>query len=490
MSDIHLPVSQAKANGAYYTPHSVANLLVRYAVRRQSDQLLDPSCGDGRFIALHEHSIGVERDNIAADLASERAPLAEIHRSDFFVWASKTQNRFDCAAGNPPFIRYQLFAGDVRKRALKSCHELGVRFSGLTASWAPFLVVTASLLRPGGRMAFVVPAAIGHAPYAAPLIEYLVGHFDTIRIVAVREKLFPQLSEDCWLLLADGFSGTTDHIQFDTVDTVCDSFQSKSTSLVAVDDWRNSWNSRLRPFLLNAGERSMYLEIAHAKQTVRLGEISNIGIGYVTGANDFFHLTPSEARRWDIPDAYLQPTVRRGNVLGNQVLSKQAVDAWCEADESFLLLSIPKTEKLPTSVRRYLESPSGLEARSAYKCRNRSPWYSVPDIRVPDFFLNYMSGTAPHMVRNAAKASCTNAIHAVDVNCVRDKNWLIRWWDTTFTKLSCEVEGHPLGGGMLKLEPREAGRVALSSESNFHNCFGSELRDALSNIRKWRHCDQ
>jgi adenine-specific DNA-methyltransferase len=34
-----------------------------------------------------------------------------------------------------------------------------------------FLVTTASLLKQGGRLAFVVPAEIGHAPYAAPLVE-------------------------------------------------------------------------------------------------------------------------------------------------------------------------------------------------------------------------------------------------------------------------------------------------------------------------------
>lgn len=250
MSDPQLPVDFTKANGAYYTPHAVADLLVRHAVRRKTDLLLDPACGDGRFVALHENSTGVELDALAADLASERAPLAKIHRADFFEWASRTQNRFDCAAGNPPFIRYQLFGGDVRKRALQRCGELGVRFSGLSASWAPFLVVTASLLRPGGRMAFVVPAAIGHAPYAAPLIEYLVGHFDAIRIVAIRKRLFPRLSEDCWLLLADGFSGETQCIQFDSVDSLDDLFQSNSVSLVTVNEWRNSWGCRLRPFLL------------------------------------------------------------------------------------------------------------------------------------------------------------------------------------------------------------------------------------------------
>jgi adenine-specific DNA-methyltransferase len=30
------------------------------------------------------------------------------------------------------------------------------------------------------------------------------------------------------------------------------------------------------------------------------------------------------------------------------------------------------------------------------------------------------------------------------------------------TALSCEIEGHPLGGGMLKIEPGEAARLLLT----------------------------
>ena len=206
-----------KESGAYYTPDHVVRSLVRWAVRAPTDRMLDPACGDGRFIAAHPNSVGVERDSKAAALAVRRAPGSRVHEGDFFVWAAAAE-RFDCAAGNPPFIRYQTFRGADRARAFRICADLGVEFSGLTASWAPFLVATAGLLRPGGRMAFVVPAAIGHAPYAAPLIEYLVANFAAVRVVAIREKLFPELSEDCWLLHAGGHGGAADRIDLAVLD--------------------------------------------------------------------------------------------------------------------------------------------------------------------------------------------------------------------------------------------------------------------------------
>ena len=184
-------VNRQKLSGAYFTPEPLVEALVCWAVRNESDRLLDPSCGDGRFIAAHANSVGIEQEPESARAAIERAPWALVHEGDFFQWAEATPERFECCAGNPPFIRYQHFNGAIRKRALELCARQGARFSGLTSSWAPFLVAAASLLNPGGRMAFVVPAEIGHAPYAAPLLEYLVANFESVHIVAVREKLFP-----------------------------------------------------------------------------------------------------------------------------------------------------------------------------------------------------------------------------------------------------------------------------------------------------------
>src|SRR5512147_1510450 len=126
-----------KQTGAYYTLDPVVGSLLRWAIRHDHDRMLDPSCGDGRFIAGHRNSVGIEQDLEAARGAISRAPWALIHEGDFFSWASETAERFECAAGNPPFIRYQTFKGEVRIRALDLCSRMGTDFSGLASSWAP-----------------------------------------------------------------------------------------------------------------------------------------------------------------------------------------------------------------------------------------------------------------------------------------------------------------------------------------------------------------
>jgi adenine-specific DNA-methyltransferase len=476
-----------KETGSFYTPDAIARSLVRWAVRCPKDRLLDPSCGDGRFLALHESSVGVEQDPHAAAAARGRARSPIVYEREFFEWAQATDERFDCAVGNPPFIRYQRFSGEVRARALRLCGRLGVHFSSLTSSWAPFLVAASGLLRLGGRLAFVVPAEIGHAPYAIPVLEYLVDRFAAVQVIAIREKIFPDLSEDCWLLFADGYGERSDFIKFSPIERFgfmeTPPQQGRTIGMV---EW-NYWQKRLRPFVLDSSVRALYRSIADRSSTRRLRNVAKVGIGYVTGDNDFFHLRPSTAASFDIPEAYLYPTVRNGRFLKKLAVTTQDVHGWRERDEAAFLLRIRRSDPFPAPVARYLRTPEGRRAQTGYKCRNRNPWFVVPDVNIPDAFLSYMSGEGPALVLNQAGCTCTNSLHAVAMRNGMSAAQLQRDWYQPFTQLSCELEGHPLGGGMLKLEPREAANVLLAKGHPKSKDMIRLVPDAVETMRRWRH---
>lgn len=477
-----------KRSGAYFTPGDVSEALVAWACRKPADRMIDPSCGDGQFLALHRNSVGIEQNPVSAHRAIERAPGALVHEGDFFTWAIETRERFECAAGNPPFIRYQTFKGEVRRRALGLCLDLGVQFSGLASSWAPFIVATAGLLKRGGRLAFVVPAEIGHAPYAAPLLDYLVASFSTVQIIAVRRKLFPALSEDCWLLYTDGFGGKADTIDLTVVDDfVPGRAPPKATVKIDLEDWRTVWNRRLRPYLLPASARGLYAGTLADPQTRLLADFATVGIGYISGHNDFFHLRHSDATRLGIPSAFLQPSIRNGRAMPDKQITKATVENWKRNDDPVLLLRLARDQEVPAAVRDYLNSSAGHEARQGYKCRNRAPWYAVPDVQIPDFVMSYMSGRNVNLVRNTAGVSCTNSVHSVRVRDQALASNLLPKWTSPFVRLSCELEGHALGGGMLKLEPREAGRIAFPSIAHSKKASDDELEEGIRSLQRWRH---
>lgn len=482
---LRMDANRQKLTGAYLTPEGVVKSLVRWAVRRPTDRLLDPSCGDGRFLREHRPSMGIEQDPGLAAVAHRAAPGSLVREGDFFTWAAETNERFECAAGNPPFIRYQRFSGEVRERARRLCQGHGVSVSALSSSWAPFLISTVGLVKEGGRMAFVVPAEIGHAPYARPVLQYLMCSFGYVHVLAIKNKIFSGLSEACWLLFASGRGRQARQLSL----SVADSYESSATppkrasaNVVTKRDL-DVWDGRLRPFLLDREVRDSYLQAT--KEAVRLGDLATVGIGYVTGANDFFHLRPSQARRLRLPERHLAPSIRYGRLLNGKCLTRASVMEWHRADEPYLLLRLSPDECFGRRVTAYLESAHGLEARRSFKCQSRDPWYSVPNVRVPCGFLSYMSGAGPSLVENSAGCVGTNSVHVVHLKQGVSRRALFDAWGNDLTALSCEIEGHPLGGGLLKLEPTRAARVLIDRQAAKRFAPDVAAR-GLATMRFWR----
>ncbi|MBV8299996.1 MAG: N-6 DNA methylase [Candidatus Eremiobacteraeota bacterium] len=483
-------MSKRKQLGQFFTPEAVAKTLVRWAVRRDEDRVLDPACGDGEFLSAHECAVGIELDAVHAAAARGRAPAALVHEADFFAWAAQTHERFEAIVGNPPFIRYQGFSGAMRARALKQSAAFGAVLPQVTSSWAPFIAASSLLLKPGGRLAFVVPAEIGHASYAAPLLEALCAKFERVAVVAVREKLFAALSADAWLLYASGYGGRTGEVELSLHDAFAPSREPPAPQhRIPLAALRRS-RGRLRRWLLPGDVREVYEHFEGSEAVHRLGSLATVGIGYVSGANGFFHVRPSEARRMRIPGCFLRVAVRRGGSLpAAPSVTHRHVKSWLDADEPVLLLRIARDERrLPSAVRSYLDSPLGERARQAYKCRAREPWYAVPDVLVPDGFLTYMSGERVRIVRNAARCVATNSVHVVRMKGTASFRALQQGFESALSRLSCEVEGHPLGGGMLKVEPREAQRILVPGPA-----ADAELRAAREvlergsgELRRWR----
>ena len=99
--------------------------------------------------------------------------------------------------------------------------------------------------------------------------------------------MFPDLSEDVWFLYAEGYGGQSNRILF----SVTESFKFTEAPpqrgrSISISDLAR-WNYRLRPFLLADDELDLYRQILQRPFTSRLGELARVGIGYVTGANDF-----------------------------------------------------------------------------------------------------------------------------------------------------------------------------------------------------------
>jgi adenine-specific DNA-methyltransferase len=495
----------AKTLGAFYTDIQIADFLVRWAIRSQHTTVLDPSFGGGVFIRSAcnriltlggkpaEQVFGVELDPQVHALISEK--LADefgidrrnLWQRDFFDIEPLPVYQVTAVVGNPPFIRYHRFNSDVRKRALELAGEKGVRLTQLSSSWAPFVIHSVSMLKPGGRLAMVLPMEIAHASYAVPVLKHLQDSFGKVTFLTFRKKLFPALSEDTILLLADDRGAKfTSFLHRDLAHA------GVLTELQKRTGYRLNGTRRIRPgsltegrerlieYLLPKKTRGLYQELKKLNQVSRLGELVDVGIGYVTGANEFFHLSPEEVRERRIPQKFLRPAVRRGRALSGLRFTDDDWNAATQSGQAGYLLAISRDADLPKSVLDYLTYGENQRVPEAYKCRVRSPWYSVPHVYEPDAFLTYMSGNTPRLVANKAQVVAPNSLHVVRVHAHTSLSTdsIAALWQTSLTRLSVEVEGHALGGGMLKIEPTEAENCILAGA----NMVDSSLSDFATEL--------
>ncbi len=104
---------------------------------------------------------------------------------------------------------------------------------------------------------------------------------------------------------------------------------------------------------------------------------------------------------------------------------------------------------------------------NAYKCNIRKPlWWRVPLVKPADLLLTYMNADAPRLCQNLKQAHHLNSVHGVYLK-PEYKELGARLLPlaslSSATLLGSELVGRAYGGGMLKLEPREADGLPVPS---------------------------
>lgn len=465
-----------KRRGAFFTPPELASYLSSFAVRSSSDAVLEPSFGEGEFLLavgrrllelgmsetqMPSHLMGCELHAESAQAAQARLAQQGIHSAMrvgdfFFLEAAPT---FDAVVGNPPYIRYQNFSGAQAQRAREDCLRAGVRIDALASSWAPFVVHAAQFLRPGGRMALVLPAELLSANYAAPVRRFLIEGFSEVNLVLFEEPVFPEVQEEVVLLLAEGFGwGPTDSIRLRQVRSSGDLTAAGDSVIPVAGDGR--W-----PVGVEGRAAEDLLSRLDAGSFVSLGEWGRTRLGAVTGSNGYFALTPSRVEELGLGKDDVVPLCPPGSAHLRQLDLSQARWERLGAKGERTLLFYPGDQP-SRAARSYIARGEALGVSGAYKCRTRSPWWRVPGVGACDAFLTYMNGFGPNLCVNEAGLAYLNSVHGVHFGeGYRELGMgvLPTLFLSSVTQLSAEVRGRSYGGGILKLEPREACRVSVVS---------------------------
>jgi len=474
--------SLRKARGAFFTPADLSDFICRWAIRKPADRVLEPSCGEAAFLvsaALRLNELGAPRRNgqlagvelHEASVASAQAFVAATGRTaqvqvgDFFEVPS--ERRFDAVVGNPPYVRYQGFSGEARAASRRAALRGGVGLTGLASSWAAATVHAAEFLRPGGRLGLVLPAELLTVNYAADVRRYLMQSFGRVRLVMFTDRIFPGVLEEVVLLLADDAlaTGGTDHCELHQITNTSDLDavlgEDPSGSPARHRWWPTDTSAKWTPALLSTTALGIYAPLVAGKGFTGLRSWGETTLGAVTGRNNFFALSPTQVRDLRLRETETLPLSPPGSrhLRGLSLTAAAHQQLGDVGARTLLFRPGPDRRAMSAGARRYLAHGEAQGVHEAYKCRVRTPWWQVPINTAPDLFLTYMNADTPRLSTNTTRALHLNSVHGVylhDDTQLLGRELLPLASLNTLTLLGAELVGRAYGGGMLKIEPREA----------------------------------
>lgn len=448
-----------KLRGGYYTPEPIARFVARWAAQAGS-RILEPSCGDGailRELVAATGGTGLAAVELLREEASKAADCTGVgvDAADFFSWFKPArQGIFDAVAGNPPYIRFGSWDESSRELALALMRSQGLRPTKLTNAWVPFVVASVLAVRPGGRVALVLPAEILQVGYAAALRAYLVDNCSNVTIVSFKRLVFPGILQEVVLLLAERGVGpaeirTVEMPDASHLDSYCAAeVPTARAHLHESEKWTK--------YYLDAVHIEMLRTVRADGRLLPLSQFAAVDVGVVTGRNSFFCLSAEDANQRKLSE-FTVPLVARSMQVSALSFSEQDLceQEATEARTRLLALSSDVILRRHAALSRYLAEGVADGVPEGYKCRIRRNWWEVPSTWVPDGFMLRQISTHPRLIANMAGATSTDTVHRLRVSPGVDMARLAVGAFNSATFALAEVLGRSYGGGILELEPSE-----------------------------------
>lgn len=468
-----------KLRGGYYTPPDLAAFLTRWVKEIKPNRVLEPSAGDGVFFTELANTRGFARSNIVGfELNEEEAAKARIraaeaglkdvkvHASDFLSYAIENLDnddlRFDAVVGNPPFVRYQYLPEPFQARAEAVFRELDLPFTKHTNAWVPFILASMAMLRPGGRLAMVVPAEIMHVTHAQSLRSYLGRECRRLVIIDPEELWFDGTLQGAVLLLAEKRSGPGDAAEGLGMYPVKgrEFLRISPSEIFAAPRAINgkTVQGKWTRALLDVETRALFDELGSHHEVHKFTDIAKVDVGIVTGANKFF-LVPNETVEQFGLSKWAHPAFGRSEHCPGIVYDERQHAANATKGSPTNLIWF-KGEPIDAKAKAYIAAGERDDLHRRFKCRVRAPWYTVPSVYATEIGMLKRAHDTPRMILNRIGAYTTDTAYRIRAR-ETDAERLVACFLNPLTALSAELEGRHYGGGVLELIPSEIERLII-----------------------------
>ncbi|MBI3973965.1 MAG: hypothetical protein HY332_22025 [Chloroflexi bacterium] len=212
--------------------------------------------------------------------------------------------------------------------------------------------------------------------------------------------------------------------------------------------------------LLRNGEAA-----AQRGDRVRLRQVARVHRGVVTGANDFFILTPEQAHEHGVAE-WCRPAITRGE----EVLESNGIVR--AGPGRRLLLDLPRDidRRAHPRLDAYLRKGGIAEAGKVpitqrYIASRRRPWWYLGTLPAPPIVVSYMARQAPVFALNPDRLAVVNIAHGLYPTKPLTEDQLAALVEyLNRVRDSFRGSGRTYHGGLEKFEPGALEALLLPSD--------------------------
>ncbi len=467
-----IPHAHRRAHAQFFTPPAIAVLMADWALANHPSSLLDPAIGLGaltraaRARAPHIAITAFEKDPVilAAYRATQAAQTERIIAADFLTTDLPTH--FDAVLMNPPYLRHHDMAYGPGIFADFSARH-GVTISRLSNAYVLFTLKAAAALAPGGRAAIIIPAEWMNANFGTALKHFLIdnGLLRELVLFSQSADIFGDALTTACLLFLENPAGThPTTIRAWHLDATSDA-PSSLANLARIARPASFAPAALRDaskweFLIREGPRTIppgFVTLRHLATTKR---------GIATGANSFFHLTPSRARALNLPGSALLPCIGRAADVAYTTFTDADLTSLHQRDRPTLLLSIGKTvigKTLGPAEQAYIATAEASGLHRRYLLAARSPWFAMETRTPAPIWAAVFGRTGLRFIHNRTRALSLTTFHAIYPHNIAEDfaAALTLCLNAPGIQSAARAQSRVYGGGLLKFEPRDLLDIAV-----------------------------
>ncbi len=376
--------------GQFFTPYSVACFMCQWITRvsATNPQILDPCAGlgvferalwsmDPAFSTQARFTLWEKDEGLANELSDvcERLTIQHNVVSKDFINEHDWSAGYDGIIANPPYYKHHYVENKEEVRAIISSN-VGVPFSVQTNIYCWFLIKALALLKPGGRLAFIIPTEFLNANYGREIKKYLLesGYLRHIISICYKSRTFDDSITTACVLLAEKGAEPASGIRFYRAGSH-DQLDKLSEFLAGAEfidyepsalDIERKWRCYF------PGNKAASMRTSHLVPISTYGRFSR---GIATGANEYFAICPSAAKKHGLPQACLIPCLSKARHAQGKTFTQRDFDALLCADKPVYLFDgqAESNDAIDRYIRRGEES--GYQDR--YLTRMRKPWYAL-----------------------------------------------------------------------------------------------------------------